>query len=262
MATYVIGDIQGCFDSLQALLAQLKLRSKDQLWLCGDLVNRGPKSAEVLRWAMGQGDSLVSVLGNHDLHLLAAAAGARKAKRRDTLQDVLDADDCDELLSWLRGRPFLHRDEEHLLVHAGLHPDWDVDEAMVVASECEDALRSGDWLEAWTVSRPRPPSWSSKLKGQERLASALSILVGVRTLYSDGEIETKFAGHPNERPEGAEAWYSSREDEETILFGHWAALGLHISPKQIGLDSGCVWGNSLSAIRLEDRQVFTQPALE
>jgi bis(5'-nucleosyl)-tetraphosphatase (symmetrical) len=262
MATYVIGDIQGCFDSLQALLAQLRLQSDDRLWLCGDLVNRGPKSVDVLRWAMQQGDSLVSVLGNHDLHLLAASLGARKAKARDTFQDVLQADDCDVLLGWLQERPFLHRDGDYLLVHAGLHPTWSVALASELAAECERAVRANRWIDAWTGSRPTPPVWSSGLRGDARLASAMSVLVGVRTVYSDGRIDTKFAGPPQKRPAGSEPWYQSRDDDQTVIFGHWAALGLHLEDKHIGLDTGCVWGGALTAIRLEDRKRFTQPALE
>ncbi len=262
MATYAIGDIQGCYDSLQALLATLDLQPEDRLWLCGDLVNRGPKSAEVLRWAMAQGDALVSVLGNHDLHLLAAAQGARKAKRRDTYHDVLAAPDRDELLEWLRTRPFVHREGGHLLVHAGLHPDWDLDLAEELAAECAAAMRDGSWLSAWLASRPTPPRWSESLVGEERLASALSILVGVRVLYPDGRVDIDFAGPPKLRPSNTEPWYARREESEAIVFGHWASLGLHIEKSALGLDTGCVWGNALTAIRLDDRQVFTQPALE
>ncbi len=262
MATYVIGDIQGCYDSLQALLAQLRLGSSDRVWLCGDLVNRGPKSAEVVRWAMAQGDSLTAVLGNHDMHLLSAALGARKKKARDTFQDVLAADDREQLLAWLRELPFIHRDGDFLLVHAGLHPSWSVELAASLAAECELALHSGRWLKAWSKSSPRPAAWSDALSGDERLASIMSVLMGVRTVYADGRIETEFAGPPAERPAGSKPWYEDRVDKETIIFGHWAALGLHLEDKQIGLDTGCVWGNALTAIRLEDRKLFHQPALE
>jgi bis(5'-nucleosyl)-tetraphosphatase (symmetrical) len=262
VATYAIGDIQGCYQSLQALLEKLELEAEDRLWLCGDLVNRGPASAEVLRWAMGQGDSLVAVLGNHDLHLLAAAAGARAFKKRDSFQDVLEADDRETLLSWLRSRPFAHREGGHFLVHAGLHPAWSVDQASELASECMQAMQSGSWLDAWTASRPSPPLWSANLVGQERLACAMSVLVGVRTLYADGRLETNYAGPPGQKPAGTTPWFEGRADEETIVFGHWAALGLRVEEKLLGLDTGCVWGHALTAIRLEDRKVFTQPALE
>ncbi len=262
MATYAIGDIQGCYDSLQALLAQLDLQPDDVLWLCGDLVNRGPKSAEVLRWAIAQGDRLVSVLGNHDMHLLAAAEGARVAKPRDTYQDVLEADDRDQLLDWLRRRPFLHRADGHVLVHAGLHPSWDLDCATQIARECEAAMADGTWLKAWAASRPVPPVWSPTLTGVQRLASAMSVLVGVRVIYPEGRVETEYAGPPQMRPQDTEPWFSKRSDNETLVFGHWAALGLYQSERAIGLDTGCVWGGALTALRLHDRKVYSQPALE
>ena len=262
MATYVIGDIQGCYESLQALLARLALQPDDRLWLCGDLVNRGPQSAEVLRWAMRQGDSLVAVLGNHDLHLLAAAAGVRSLKRRDSFQDVLEAEDRESLLQWLRTRPLLHREHGHVLMHAGLHPSWSISLATELAEECRQALQSGSWLDAWTASRPVPPPWSAELVGAQRLASALSVFVGVRVLHANHRLETNFAGHPDLRPTGTEPWYAGRQDREIIVFGHWAALGLHIEDRLIGIDTGCVWGNALTAIRLEDRKIYTQPALE
>lgn len=262
MATYVIGDIQGCFDSLQALLAQLRLQSDDRLWLCGDLVNRGPKSAEVVRWAMEQGDSLVAVLGNHDLHLMAASLGARIPKPRDTFQDILAAYDRDLLLRWLQERPFVHREDNYLLVHAGLHPSWSVELASSLAAECASAMRRDRWIDAWTRTRPVPPVWSTALTGDERLASAMSVLVGIRTVYPDGRIDMEFAGPPGQRATGSEPWYLGRDDRETIIYGHWAAQGLHLAEKQIGLDTGCVWGSALTAIRLEDRKLFGQPALE
>lgn len=262
VATYAIGDIQGCYRSLQALLATLPLQRDDKLWLCGDLVNRGPQSAEVVRWAMAQGDSLVTVLGNHDLHLLSAVAGARAPRSTDTFQDVLEAPDRQVLLQWLRTRPLLHREGGHVLVHAGLHPAWSTELAAQLAAECSQALQRDAWIEAWKASRPVPPVWSPSLTGTERLAAAFSVLVGVRTVYADHRLETRFAGPPGRRPPGTEPWFAMRRDTETIVFGHWAALGLHLGDKHLGLDTGCVWGEALTAIRLEDREVFAQPALE
>lgn len=261
MATYAIGDIQGCYQTLQALLEQLALQPADRIWLCGDLVNRGPSSAEVLRWAMRQGDSLVTVLGNHDLHLLTAAAGARALKRRDSFQDILEAEDRETLLQWLRTRPFLHRENGHVLVHAGLHPSWTIEIACELARDCSRLMQSDSWLDAWMASRPAPPIWSAELVGRERLASALSVFVGVRTLDANHRLDTHFAGAPDQRAPGTEPWFLGREDSETIVFGHWAALGLHIEERLIGIDTGCVWGGALTAIRLEDRKIYTQPAL-
>ena len=260
MAIYAIGDVQGCYESLLALVDSLPLKPDDQIWLAGDLVNRGPKSAEVLRWAMGQGESVKAVLGNHDLHLLSAAAGGRVAKKRDTFQDVLQAEDSESLLAWLRSRPLLHHGEGHVLVHAGLHPSWSVKQAKVIAAECHEAIVEDRWLPAWLTKKA--PPWSHELVGEERLASALSILVGIRTVRANHSLDHKFKGAPDERAEGTEPWYAGREDKETILFGHWAALGLSLRDKQVCLDSGCVWGNALTALRLHDRKIYSQQALE
>ncbi len=259
---YAIGDVQGCFDSLQALLKQLPLNKEDRLWLCGDLVNRGPKSAEVLRWAMSQGRRVQVVLGNHDLHLLSAAAGKRKSKARDTFQDVLDASDCDELLGWLRAQPLAYQEGDYLMVHAGVHPSWSAKQVLKVASECERALRDDSWHSAWKRSRSTPPPWSDSLSGKDRLASALSILVGVRTLSKGGELDAEFTGHPDQSPDRVRPWFAHTECEATVVFGHWAALGLYIDERHLGLDTGCVWGGQLTAMRLRDRAVFQQPAIE
>ncbi len=261
VAIYAIGDIQGCYDSLQALLAKLPLTAQDEIWLCGDLVNRGPRSVDVLRWAVGE-PRVVAVLGNHDIHLLSAAAGGRKNKSKDTFSDVLVAEDRELLLDWLVTRPLLHRGQGAVLVHAGLHPLWDIALAETLAQECQQALQSSNWRKAWKASRPIPPVWSPTLRGQERLAAAFSVLVGIRTVYNDHRLDTQFAGPPARRPAGSQPWFTGRRDEEVIVFGHWAALGLHLSPHAIGLDTGCVWGNSLTAVRLHDRKVFQQEALE
>jgi bis(5'-nucleosyl)-tetraphosphatase (symmetrical) len=259
---YAIGDVQGCFDSLQALLAALPIKGKDKIWLCGDLVNRGPKSAEVLRWCMEEGKRVKVVLGNHDLHLLSAAAGTREIKSKDTFGDVLAAVDRDELLGWLRRQPLAHLEGDHLMVHAGLHPTWSLALAMKLASECESAIQSDNWHSAWKLSRPDPPGWSDELQGKERLAAALSVLVGIRTLYADGRLNTAYAGPPKDAPDGSHPWFSSSNCDATVVFGHWAALGLYVGTSHLGLDTGCVWGNKLTAIRLRDRAVFHQPALE
>lgn len=263
MPTYAIGDVQGCYDSLEALVAQIKFEpDKDTIWLAGDMVNRGPKSAEVLRWVMAQGDAVVCVLGNHDLHLLAAAEGARKQKKRDTFNDILDAPDCDLLLAWLRKRPLLHRANQHLLVHAGLHPDWSLDLAESLAAEAQTAIRTGAWLGAWKQTRPTPPAWSTSLQAEERIACALSVFTSIRTVYDDNRLCTDFAGPAAQCPSDVSPWFDHRSDKETIVFGHWAALGLYVTKRAIGVDTGCVWGNKLTAVRLEDRTVFSQPAID
>jgi bis(5'-nucleosyl)-tetraphosphatase (symmetrical) len=263
MATYCIGDIQGCYDSLQLLLERIEYNpSEDRLWLVGDLVNRGPRSLEVLRWAREQGERVTAVLGNHDMHLLATADGARHRKKRDTFGDVLAAPDRDDLLSWLRARPFLHREGDTLMVHAGLHPSWSIETAEELAALCSEAMRENRWLEAWSRSRPHPPVYSPELEGDDLIACAFSILVGIRTIYDSGQLCLSFVGAPKKRPPETTPWFEARRDEGVIVFGHWAALGLHLSEHYLGIDTGCVWGNALTALRLEDRQVFRQPAVE
>ncbi len=259
---YAIGDVQGCFDTLQALVSSLPLKPDDKIWLCGDLVNRGPKSADVLRWCMEQGKRVKVVLGNHDLHLLAAAAGTRKRKPKDTFDDVLEASDREELLDWLKHQPLAYQEGDHLMVHAGLHPTWSLAKTMRLAGECEAAIQDDRWHAAWKLSRPEPPAWSDSLRGKERLAAAFSVLCGIRTIYPDGRLNTEFAGHPDNAPAGTLPWFSSSNCAATVVFGHWAALGVHIDSSHLGLDTGCVWGGKLTAVRLRDRALFYHPALE
>ena len=242
MARYAIGDIQGCMASLDRLLGLIDYKPNvDQLWLVGDLVNRGPRSLDVLRWARELGPSVTCVLGNHDLHLLARAAGAAAPKRLDTLDEVLAAPDCDRLIDWLRTRPLIYVDQTHVVVHAGLHPRWTIEDAQARAAEIERELRG--------------PSWRA----------ILAYLVRARTLRADGRVEPDFDGRPADAPTGCVPWFAFRNaawTTHTVLFGHWAALGLDIGPHHVGLDTGCVWGRSLTAIRLDDRMVFQVKAVE
>jgi bis(5'-nucleosyl)-tetraphosphatase (symmetrical) len=265
MATYAIGDVQGCFTTLERLLRRIEFDSgSDRLWLVGDLVNRGPSSLEVLRWARSMGDRLTVVLGNHDLHLIARAEGVRERRRRDTFDRILEAPDRDALLEWLIGRPLFHRDGDFVLVHAGLHPEWSLEEAEAVAWEAQEALRSRrryallQRVEAdGEGARFRP-----ELPDAERARFALDVFTRIRTLRPTGELCLSFDGPPGQAPEGCRPWFElcSLPPGTTVLFGHWAALGLHLGPQAIGLDTGCVWGRSLTAIRLEDRQLFQEPS--
>jgi bis(5'-nucleosyl)-tetraphosphatase (symmetrical) len=257
MATYAIGDIQGCYRTLKALVGKLPLKKRDQIWLAGDLVNRGPRSAKVLRWAR-DAENVSVVLGNHDLHLLAAAAGHREIKKRDTLEDVLEADDGEELCEWLAEQPFLVENDRALMVHAGIHPAWSLDEAREVAEECHAAVADGTWLKAWNATRPEPPVWSDDLTNKKRLASALSALVASRTFYKDGAQCVDFAGPLDERPKGTRPWFHKRDFAKTVYFGHWAALGFYRGDRVVCLDSGCVWGRKLTAVRIDDGEVFQQ----
>jgi bis(5'-nucleosyl)-tetraphosphatase (symmetrical) len=243
MATYVIGDVQGCFITLERLLGRIAFDSgSDRLWLAGDLVNRGPDSLDVLRWAKSMGDGLVAVLGNHDLHLLARAAGERAPSRRDTFDDVLEAPDCDELLSWLRLRPLVHREGTVMLIHAGLSPRWRFAEVESLARLAEEGLRRGE-LDA-----------SSK--------AVVDTLTRMRTCRADGDMCSDYSGPPGSAPHGCRPWYELADIPEgvTVYFGHWAALDVYRGDRVVGLDSGCVWGRSLTAVRIEDGALFQEPS--
>ncbi len=267
MATYVVGDIHGCFESVRALLAEFRYQPRrDRLWLVGDLVNRGPFSLEVLRWARDLGDRAVVVLGNHDLHLLARAAGVSEARAKDTLDPVLGAGDAPELLAWLRARPLFHREGRWVMVHAGLLPAWTVAQAEAEARTAERALRGRDMKRLLVAVKTPPfPAWSRKLPAFERRRLALSTFTHLRTLGEDGRPCERFAGPPAEAPDGCAPWYERphhREPGLTVVFGHWAALGLHLAPGLAALDTGCVWGGKLTALRLDDGTLFQVPNQE
>lgn len=265
MARYAVGDLQGCMDSFERLLAVLRFDpTKDELWLVGDLVNRGPRSLEVLRWVRRHEGSVRCVLGNHDLHLLARAAGA-PAKRRDTVEAVLAAPDREELLGWLRTRPLLHVEAPWVLVHAGLHPSWSVEQARQLAAEVEAELAGPRWRDLVTGLEGLAVPWRPELVGLPRWRAILSYLVRVRTCFADGRVEPSFDGPPAQAPAGTIPWFklpAARWRTHVPVFGHWAALGLDVGEGHIALDSGCVWGKVLSAIRLDDRMVFQVKAAE
>lgn len=267
MATYVLGDVHGCFDTLRALLARIRFDpERDRLWLVGDLVNRGPASLEVLRWARELGERAVAVLGNHDLHLLARAWGLARAKPRDTLDELLAAPDAEELLAWVRSWPLLVREGKTVMVHAGLLPAWTLAQAEALAREVSQELRGpgGRQLLATLKSEPWPP-WSPELPAAERRRLALAAFANLRTLTADGCLCNGFAGPPQEAPPGCRPWFElpTRRDTRTrVLFGHWAALGLHRAPGLAALDSGCVWGGHLTALRLDDGELFQERTRE
>jgi bis(5'-nucleosyl)-tetraphosphatase (symmetrical) len=264
MAIYAIGDVHGCFETLRALLARIGFSPRhDRLWLVGDLVNRGPRSLETLRWAAGMGDTLVSVLGNHDLYLLARAAGVAERKRRDTLDAVLEAPDSDYLLAWLHARPLLHREGDHVLVHAGLFPQWSVDLAERLARETEERLRgrTGDRLLRSSVAK-RPDRWREGLAAGARARIALAAMARLRALTADGRMCAEFSGSLSDLPSGCLPWFAvagRRSAGAQVIFGHWAALGLRLAPGIAAIDTGCVWGQSLTAVRLDDGAVFQEP---
>lgn len=267
MATYAIGDVQGCFDSLQALLRRIDFDpARDRVVFVGDLVNRGPKNVEVLRWAMAQGSRVDAVLGNHDTHLIGRHIGATGPKRRDTLDDVLSAPDRDALIGWLRKRPLAIRESQHLIVHAGLLPGWTTETAVARSAEVEAVLRGDEALTLLRVARERAPRrWDESLVGLERARVALQGFTVVRTVWRDGTPNLEYNGGPHGAPAGCRPWFAvdpEARGDATVVFGHWAALGLHAGQREYGIDTGCVWGNLLTAVRLEDHAVFQQKALE
>ena len=264
MATYAIGDIQGCFAPLQRLLQRIQFNpQQDRLWLAGDLVNRGPDSLGVLRWAQGLGDRVRLVLGNHDLRLLSIARGLRSARPNDTLDAVLSAPDCDSLMDWLQAQPLLLVGQEHAMVHAGIPPMWSVAEAMALSEEVGAELRgsTGNALLAH-LSVEVPNSWSA-VRGLDRSVFIMKALTYMRVCHSDGTLHLDFTGPPSAAPAGTLPWYAipQRKSRDTrIVCGHWSALGLHTENNIRALDTGCVWGAQLTAYRLDDGALFSEPA--
>ena len=259
MSTWAIGDVQGCFEPLQRLLVAIDFDpSSDHLLLLGDLVNRGPDSLEVLRWAR-QTAGVDAVLGNHDLHLLAVTAGVRELHSGDTLRPVLEAQDCDELVFWLRHRPLLIVQGDHVLVHAALHPSWSLAEAEQKARALEAALRgpdSGRLLSAYYRANMEAPN--SAVPELQQLSHSLAVLTRLRCVTEGGALSFDFTGPLEELPPGRTPWWrasGTRRTGTTVLFGHWAAIGVHSEPGICALDSGCVWGRKLSAYCLDDGRV-------
>jgi len=260
MSTYAIGDVQGCADELQALLAQVDFQpGRDRLWFVGDLVNRGPKSLEALRFVRALGGNAVVVLGNHDFHLLCLAQEFAKKRADDTLDEVLAAPDAPQLLDWLRQRPLMHVESGYAMVHAGLLPQWSLEQAQALAREVEAALRGlrhVEFLEHLYGARPR--AWRDDLAGWDRLRVIVNAMARLRFCSADGEMDLAATG--KDAPTGMRPWFEFRPaGERPIVCGHWSALGLKLTEKLAALDSGCVWGGCLSALRLEDRRLFQLP---
>lgn len=259
MAVFAIGDIQGCYDDLMRLLDRAGFDSSgDLLWFAGDLVNRGPGSLAVLRFVKSLGERAVSVLGNHDLHLLAVAAGTARLRKSDTLDEVLAAPDKDELLHWLRHRPLLHHDPDlgYTLVHAGLPPQWDRRQAEACARELEQVLAGPEHLDFFRgMYGDEPKCWDPALSGMQRLRFIVNCFTRLRFVGPGGELELKTKGPPGSQPHGFLPWYQvpgRRSEDLRILFGHWSTVGeIQAAHNAVGLDSGCVWGGRLTAMRLD-----------
>ena len=259
MSRYAIGDIQGCLDAFQELLRRLGFNPlQDELWLTGDLVNRGPKSVETLRYVRDLGACVTVVLGNHDLHLLAVAAGAAKLRRRDTLSSVLEAMDRADLLDWLRRRPLFVFDapSDTALVHAGLYPHWSAGTALALAGEVQAVLRGSGYLRFLAqMYGDTPTRWHNDLSGSERLRFITNVFTRIRYCSVDGAVldfQNKLG--PGKKPPGLVPWFqckSRRAPSIRVIFGHWSTLGLWNADGVIGLDTGCVWGGQLSAVQLD-----------
>ena len=261
MAIYAVGDVQGCYAELQQLLEQVRFDpAQDKLWLVGDLVNRGPDSLAVLRLVQSLGNSAITVLGNHDLHLLAVANGIAEPHRTDTLDEILNAPDRDELLHWLRNRPLLHVEDSYVLVHAGLLPQWSVVSAASLAREAETALRGNDYvtfLKRMYGNTPR--GWRDDLTGYKRLRVIINTFTRMRICTLAGEMEFKFKSEIHNIPPGYLPWFdvpNRASAASTVIFGHWSALGLVLRENVMALDTGCLWGGPMSAVRLDDRHLF------
>lgn len=261
MAIYAIGDLQGCYDPFRRLLDKIRFDpAKDRLWLSGDLVNRGPKSLKTLRYVKSLGDAAITVLGNHDLHLLALGHDVRySVSHFDSLWKVLGAQDAEELLDWLRRRPLAHYDEHinTLMVHAGLPPQWTIKKALRRAAEVEALLQGSkhEWvLKHMYGSRPR--RWSGNLQGAGRIRFIINAFTRTRMIYEDGRLNFTHSGPPDKARKGLIPWFeapNARWRGTRIVFGHWSALGLLVRDNLIAIDTGCVWGRQLTAVKLTNK---------
>lgn len=261
MPTYVIGDIQGCYDELKALLIQIKYNSdRDQLWFCGDLVNRGPKSLQTLRFIRALEANALTVLGNHDLHLLATAYDHQQPGKKDTFDSILEADDVADLLDWLRHQPLLHHDTEKniTLLHAGIHPHWSINKAQQLAKEVEQVLQSDNHISFYKhMYGDKPFIWDDTLTGWPRYRFITNILTRLRYCDIDGKPSLGAKGEPGSQAKHLMPWYEvpgRASQHDTIIFGHWSTLphaGLSGINNAYAIDSGCLWGGALTALRID-----------
>jgi len=267
MATYVIGDLQGCLPQLIQLLEQINYHpEQDNLWFAGDLINRGPASLETLRFIKSLGNNATVVLGNHDLHLLAVAHGHGELKRKDTLAEILTASDRDDLMHWLRQQPLCHYDSQlnAVMTHAGVPPCWDLDKTLALAKEVEDTLKSDSANVFFAAMYGNTPdTWQDNLTGTDRLRTITNYLTRMRFCDSASKLDLKSKEGVSTASEGYDPWfnYPTQVPEHChIVFGHWAAIeGITQQTRIHALDTGCVWGGSLTALRLEDMQRFSTP---
>ncbi len=258
MTIYAIGDVQGCFDDLKRLLDVIKFdKNIDQLWFAGDLVNRGPKSLETLRFVKALGKSAQTVLGNHDLHLLATAYKHRTPRKKDSLTDVLQAPDRDELLHWLRHQPLFHYNDKFCLLHAGLPPQWDFSTTKKMALRVEKALQKDDYKKFFkSMYGDKPAIWSPELRGMARNRFIVNCFTRLRYCDKNGKLDFKSKGAVGTQPKHLMPWFAvpdRKSLELQIVFGHWSTLGFYQGYNCHAIDTGCLWGGELSALRLSDK---------
>ncbi len=255
MSIYAIGDIQGCFDDLLRLLEHIKFDKKtDQLWFAGDLVNRGPKSLETLRFVKSLGSSAVTVLGNHDLHLLATAFKQRTPHKHDSLTAILQAADRDELITWLRHQPLFHYNNDFCLLHAGLPPQWDFAKTKEMALKAEKVLQGHNHLDFFkAMYGDKPDKWSSDLTGMRKIRFIVNCFTRMRYCDKNGQLDFKYSCAIGGQPKHLMPWFTAPKRQSTdmqIIFGHWSTLGYYQGNNCFAIDTGCLWGGELTAIKL------------
>ena len=266
MAQYAIGDLQGCYDPFRRLLDKIAFDPDyDTLWLTGDLVNRGPRSRKTLRYVKSLGDAAITVLGNHDLHLIALANGIEvSGSHYESLRKILRKKGREELIDWLRRRPLAHYDENlnTMMVHAGVPPQWSIKKTLKRAAEVEAILRSDDYVDFLeNMYGNKPDRWKSKLDGHKRARYIVNALTRMRMIDENGRIDFTHAGPPENARKGMVPWFEAENAQwhgTRIVFGHWSALGLIVEDDLIAIDTGCVWGRQLTAVRLNRKpRVFS-----
>lgn len=265
MAIYAIGDVQGCFDELQLLLDKIQFNEyADKLWFVGDLVNRGAKSLETLRFIKNLGSSAITVLGNHDIHLLVTANFPERIKRKDTMLAIFAEPDCEELIDWLRYQPLFYYENDFGLLHAGLPPQWDLSQTQAMANLAEKALRRPDYKKLLTELYGNfPDIWSEKLTGIEQIRFIVNCFTRMRFCDQNGRLEFENSGELGSQPSHLKAWFELPERKTAnvkLIFGHWSALGFYQSHNCYAIDTGCVWGRELTALRLDDLKRFSVSA--
>ena len=259
---YVIGDVQGCAEPLARLLAQIPAHA--DVWFCGDLINRGPDNLGVLRQVQALGSRARVILGNHDIHLLGVAAGVRAPGRSDTLDDILLSPDCEGWLNWLRQWPLAHFEHGILMVHAGVMPQWSLKQVLQYSDEAHTLLASNGYIEHLkTLFGSSPNCWKNSLRGAERIRAIINAFTRMRVCAPDGAMDFQFKGEIGDVPDGLLPWFrlpQRKTADQAIVFGHWSALGLHCENNTICLDTGCVWGQKLTAYHYPSGEVISVPA--